>query len=111
MLRSGNSAGARPAWTINFGELLPGTLQGVVYADLDRDCVFDPDEHPIAGVKIELLDDRGSVRGDHLHRTSGEYRFERIVPGQYAVRETQPAGYFQGSQHADRTAATRRWPT
>ena len=84
----------------NFGELLPGTLQGVVYADIDRDCVFDPDEPPIAGVKIELLDERGSVVSTTNTSASGEYRFERLVPGQYAVRETQPDGYFQGSQRA-----------
>ena len=84
----------------NFGELLPGTLQGLVHADIDRDCVFDPDEPPIAGVKIELLDERGSVVSTTYTGASGEYRFERIVPGQYAVRETQPDGYFQGSQRA-----------
>ncbi len=56
--------------------------------------------HPIAGVKIELLDDRGSVVSTTYTDTAGEYRFEHIVPGQYAVRETQPDGYFQGSQRA-----------
>ncbi|MHB8972532.1 MAG: SdrD B-like domain-containing protein, partial [Pirellulaceae bacterium] len=84
----------------NFGELLPGTLQGVVHADLDGDGVFDPNERPIVGVKIELLDEHGSVLVTTATDTAGAYRFEHLVPGQYAVRETQPDGYFQGGQRA-----------
>ncbi len=84
----------------NFGELLPGTLQGVVYADLDRDCVFDPLESPLAGVKIELLSATGVVLATTYTDSQGEYLFNDLTPATYAVRETQPAGYFQGSQKA-----------
>ncbi|MHB8861019.1 MAG: SdrD B-like domain-containing protein [Pirellulaceae bacterium] len=84
----------------NFGELLPGTLQGSVHADLDGDGHFDANEPAIASVKIELLDEHGSVRATTLTNASGEYRFEHILPGRYTVRETQPDGYFQGSQRA-----------
>ena len=84
----------------NFGELLPGSIQGLVFADLDRDCVFDPTEYPIAGVKIELLNERGTVVATTFTNSAGHYQFEQLAPGTYAVRETQPAGYFQGSQRA-----------
>ena len=84
----------------NFGELQPGSLQGLVYADIDRDFVFDGTDHPIAGVRIELLNDRGSVVATTYTNGVGDYRFEQLVPGTYAVRETQPDGYFQGSQRA-----------
>ena len=84
----------------NFGEFLPGTLQGVVHADLNRNCYFDTNEWPIAGVKIELLDRQGVVVATTFTNSSGEYLFQDIVPGVYAVRETQPDGYFQGGQRA-----------
>jgi serine-aspartate repeat-containing protein C/D/E len=84
----------------NFGELRPSSLEGLVYADIDRDGIFDPIEHPITGVRIELLNDRGSVVATTYTNSVGDYRFEQLVPGVYAVRETQPDGYFQGSQVA-----------
>ncbi len=84
----------------NFGELLPGSIQGVVHADLDRDCIFDPNEAPIAHVKIELLNASGVVIATTYTNNQGEYLFEGLTPGTYAVRETQPDGYFQGSQTA-----------
>ena len=84
----------------NFGEFLPGTLQGVVHADLNRNGLFDGNEWPIAGVKIELLGRDGVVVATTFTNASGEYLFQDIVPGVYAVRETQPDGYFQGGQRA-----------
>ena len=84
----------------NFGELLPGTIQGIVHADLDRDCVFDPTEHPISGVKIELLGAGGAVLATTYTDNHGEYLFQGLTPGLYAVRETQPGGFFHGSQTA-----------
>ncbi len=84
----------------NFGELLPGSLQGVVYADLDRDCVYDPVENPIAHVKIELLSAAGTLLATTYTDSSGQYSFDNLAPGTYGVRETQPDGYFQGGQKA-----------
>ncbi|NLX56443.1 MAG: hypothetical protein GXY58_15155 [Planctomycetaceae bacterium] len=84
----------------NFGELLPGSLQGMVFADIDRNCVFDGTDYPLAGVRLELLNDRGAVVATTYTDSAGHYLFELIVPGTYAVRETQPEGYFQGSQRA-----------
>ena len=84
----------------NFGEFLPGTLQGTVHADLNRNCYFDTNEWPIAGVRIELLGANGVVVATTQTNASGEYLFQNIVPGVYSVRETQPDGYFQGGQRA-----------
>ncbi len=84
----------------NFGELLPGSIQGFVHADLNRNCIFESFEDPIANVKVELLDARGEVIGTTYTSDQGEYLFEGLTPGTYVVRETQPIGYFQGSQTA-----------
>lgn len=84
----------------DFCEQRVASLEGRVFADLDEDCIFDPDESPIAGVRIELLNSQGQVIRTTLTDAQGQYRFEGLVPGQYSVREIQPEGYFQGGQKA-----------
>jgi len=84
----------------NFGELLPGSIQGLVFADIDRDSVFDATEYPLAGVTIELLNSAGAVVGTTHTNSDGRYQFTQLAPGTYAVRETQPDGYFQGGHRA-----------
>lgn len=84
----------------NFGELLPGSIQGRVHADRNGDGLLDPGEPTLTGVLIELIDHRGSVVASTQTDSNGQYRFEHLVPGTYSVRETQPVGYFQGGQRA-----------
>ncbi|MCA9228216.1 MAG: carboxypeptidase regulatory-like domain-containing protein, partial [Planctomycetales bacterium] len=84
----------------NFCELPPSSLSGYVHTDVDRDCVFDANESPISGVKIELLDVNGNVVATTTTDAKGFYQFTNLTPGQYAVRETQPDGYFDGGQVA-----------
>ncbi len=84
----------------NFGELLPGSIQGLVHADTERNCELDPGETLIPGVTIELLDAQGQVLGRTTTNSLGQYRFENLAPGEYSVRETQPGGYFHGGQRA-----------
>ncbi|MEI7460930.1 MAG: SdrD B-like domain-containing protein [Pirellula sp.] len=84
----------------NFGEQLVASLQGQVFADLNEDCIFDPDESPLAGVRIELLNAAGQVIKTTLTDADGNYRFADLTPGVYSVRELQPTGYFQGGQRA-----------
>lgn len=84
----------------DFCEQRPASLEGKVFADLDEDCILDPEESPIEGVRIELLNSQGQVVRTTLTNANGAYRFEGLVPGQYSVREIQPDGYFQGGQMA-----------
>jgi serine-aspartate repeat-containing protein C/D/E len=84
----------------NFGELLSSSLSGHVYDDADGDCIRDPGEDPIANVLIELLDANGSVIETTRTDSDGRYQFDNLRPGVYAIRETQPEGYFQGGQMA-----------
>jgi len=84
----------------DFCEQKPASLEGKVFADLDEDCILDPEESPIEGVRIELLNSQGQVVRTTLTNANGDYRFEGLVPGQYSVREIQPEGYFQGGQMA-----------
>ena len=84
----------------NFGELKPGSIQGRVWVDPDEDCIFDSGESPLAGVTIELLNQSGVVIGTTTTNAQGQYRFDDLLPGVYAVREIQPQGYLQGGQKA-----------
>ncbi len=89
---SGNSKGSK----YNFGELLAGSISGKVWADLDEDSVKDGGEPPLAGVIIELLDENGRVISSTTTDENGRYQFNNLPPGNYQIRQTQPAGYFQG---------------
>lgn len=84
----------------NFCEVLPAGLSGVVYVDRDADCVRDENEEGLQGVLIELLDSTGKVVDSTRTDATGRYSFTNLRAGEYTVRETQPAGYFQGGQKA-----------
>lgn len=87
----------------NFCEVLPASIAGQVFVDLDFDCIRDEDEQPLSGVTIELRDASGKVVATTLTDANGQYKFVGLRPGTYSVTETQPAGYFQGGQKAPAT--------
>lgn len=87
----------------NFCEVLPASIQGQVFVDLDFDCLRDAEEQPLAGVKVELLSGNGQVIATTFTDANGQYSFAGLQPGTYSVRESQPAGYFQGGTIAPAT--------
>lgn len=84
----------------DFCENPPSKLSGRVHADRDGDCVYDPGEPVLSGVKIELLDANGNVVATTTTDANGKYEFANLKKGRYTVRETQPVGYLQGGQSA-----------
>ena len=84
----------------NFGELLPASIAGIVHTDPDRDCVFDDGETLLADVTIQLLDGSGAVIATTTTDSAGRYQFDGLRPGEYAIREIQPDGLFDGGQRA-----------
>ncbi|WP_341405633.1 SdrD B-like domain-containing protein [Luteolibacter soli] len=85
----------------DFVEEQPGTIRGGVFADTDGDGDGDA---PLVNVVIHLLDASGNpVDGDAntpgiqevttLTLADGSYSFGGLAPGNYRVREDQPAGY------------------
>jgi protocatechuate 3,4-dioxygenase beta subunit len=84
----------------NFGELLPGSISGRVFAHSGPECDFDNPEVPLEGVQIDLLDGGGHVIATTFTDAAGEYRFSGLRPGTYTVFEHQPAGYFDGEERA-----------
>lgn len=82
----------------NFGELKTVSLSGYVHQDPIRNCLVDPGEVMIQGVKITLYDVNGNEIGSTVTDVNGYYKFENLAPGTYMVRETQPTNYIHGGQ-------------
>lgn len=87
----GSGGSGRDYW---FGELLPVSLSGQVFADLDADCRLGTGDYPLAGVVVWLLDAEGTRLTSAVTDAEGRYEFAGLRPGTYGVEEIQPAGYF-----------------
>ncbi|MEF9995928.1 MAG: SdrD B-like domain-containing protein, partial [Burkholderiaceae bacterium] len=100
-LRNGDSASA-----MDFGELPPASIAGLVFVDYNLNGRQDAGEPGLAGVTVSLsgLDDRGMA----LNRVvatdgSGRYAFANLRPAGaagYTVAETQPVGLGEGPNPA-----------
>ena len=69
----------------------PGSLVGSVWLDLNRDRLREPDEPPVPGVLLELLKD-GQLVASTTTNSTGHYVFDNLLPGNYMVKITTPAG-------------------
>ncbi|MDZ7723226.1 MAG: SdrD B-like domain-containing protein [candidate division KSB1 bacterium] len=56
-----------------------------VYHDQNMDGVHDPNEPPIPGVIIRLLDENGTYIAKQVTGQNGKYLFERLAPKNYQV--------------------------
>jgi protocatechuate 3,4-dioxygenase beta subunit len=75
------------------------SLSGLVFEDFNDDGQVDFGEQGIAGVKITLTrTDSLDFPVNLVQQTGadGTYRFRNLLPGNYTITETQPAGYGQG---------------
>lgn len=82
----------------DFTEIIPNSLSGLVYADMNQDGIFTHEEPLLAGVRIDLLDADGHLLQTTLTDATGQYRFDQLRPGVYTVQETQPADYLDGPE-------------
>src|SRR5205807_9167394 len=83
----------------NFGELRPAGLTGFVFVDANNNGIRDAKEPGIAGVSV-LLGGRNDL-GQPVNATvvtdvHGNFSFQRLRPGTYTLRETQPASFIDG---------------
>ena len=84
----------------NFGELLPASLAGLVHTDLNGDCFLQPNERPLAGVTVDLLDAAGNVVATQQTDQQGRFVFTGLAPGSYELVQHDVEGYFPGGQRA-----------
>lgn len=82
----------------DFGEIKMASLAGHVYHDANNNGTFDAGEAPIANVTVTLtgFDDQGPVNQTTTTNSLGEYKFDGLRPGTYAINESQPANYQDG---------------
>jgi len=74
----------------DFVEEKPGSLCGNVSEDINQD---DTGDIPIQGVTLTLSYANGMAAGTTTTDASGNYCFSNLVPGEYTVKEMQPATY------------------
>ncbi|NNC94369.1 MAG: hypothetical protein HKN92_02325, partial [Chitinophagales bacterium] len=80
---------------VDFGYQYFGSIGDYVWLDLNNDGIQDPNEPPIAGVTIQLLDNSGNVIGTMVTDSAGYYDFLNLPPGLYTVNvvdSTVPPG-------------------
>ncbi|MBC7253830.1 MAG: LPXTG cell wall anchor domain-containing protein [Actinobacteria bacterium] len=80
---------------VDFGNCAYGRIQGLKFQDLDGDGVQDEGEVGLAGVSITLqgLEDTGAF-AETVTGEDGTFSFDNLLPGDYAVSETVPAGHY-----------------
>ena len=75
------------------GALLPGSIEGRVFEDLDADGYWGLRDPSMEGVEVTLLLN-DSVLETAVTDAEGLYRFEGLMPGNYRLRFTLPTGYL-----------------
>ena len=71
------------------GMILPGTVQGSVFADSNDNGLQDEGEAGFAGAVVQLMSESGAVFEATLDET-GAYLFDAVMPGRYYVRYELP---------------------
>jgi len=83
----------------NFGELVPASVRGSVYVDVDLDGARGATEPGIPNISISLTGT--DVFGNAVNLTAttdptGNYVFANLAPGTYTITEPQPNQYSDG---------------
>jgi protocatechuate 3,4-dioxygenase beta subunit len=88
--------GGQTGENYDFGELLPCSVSGRVFLDLNGNAAYDAGDTLLAGVTIRLLDGSGNLLQTTTTDANGDYAFTALTPGVYSVEEVQPSGYLEG---------------
>lgn len=74
---------------MDIGMILPGTVQGVVFADSNDNGVQDADEKGLAGVTVRLMGEDGEWFAATIGE-DGAFCFDAVMPGRYYLRYELP---------------------
>ena len=86
---------------VNFGFVKPASVGDYTWMDVNRDGIQDADEPAMPGVTVTLTradgtavtDAEGNPVAAVVTGADGKYVFENLLPGDYKVSFTNPAGY------------------
>lgn len=74
---------------MDVGMILPGTVQGTVFADANDNGLMDEGETGLVGAEVRLMDENGewfcAVIGE-----DGSFCFDAVMPGRYYLRYSLP---------------------
>lgn len=76
---------------VDLGFTVPGTITGEIFVDSDGDATQTGESNIATEVDVDLLDDGGNVI-DTVTTVGGVYTFLNVIPGEYTVSPTLPAG-------------------
>ncbi len=80
----------------NFCEESPASVAGFVFHDRSNDGSRDQNEEGIAGAEVRLINAAGSQVASATTDAAGRYQFMGLLPGEYSIVESQPAGFLDG---------------
>ena len=99
-------AGGVNATGYDFCVIPPNTISGVVLVEPQLGQTNNPQDTPLAGVTLQLLDNQGNVLASTTTNGQGQYSFTMLMPGTYSVRELEPSGYIQAEDQVGSLGGT-----
>jgi hypothetical protein len=83
--------------TVDFGLFRPLSLGDLVFNDVNNNGTRDAGEPGLDGVAVRLFDNAGTPVATTATTGGGLYRFGNLIPGNYTVEITPPAGFASSS--------------
>ena len=74
---------------MDMGMIMPGRVDGIVFADLNDNGVQDAGEQGLPGVLVQLVDEDGEAFRTEIGSESS-YFFDAVMPGRYQILYTLP---------------------
>ena len=93
------------------GFLARASLGDFVWNDINANGIQDAGEPGINGVTVELFNGSGTSQGTTTTAGGGLYSFTGLIPGDYYLVFTTPAGYSFSPRTSDRMTPSTRTPT
>ncbi|MDP2433897.1 MAG: SdrD B-like domain-containing protein [Pseudomonadota bacterium] len=97
---SGRGASDTDAAYYNTGTAQTASIGNRVWLDANANGIQDAGEEGIEGVTVHLLDAAGMILASMDTDADGDYLFDGLAAGDYAVQVVAPAGYFVSPKDA-----------
>ena len=101
IVNTGNGTGSSELFDVTLGSsltemhmgmILPGVVEGVVFADLNDNGIQDEGETGLPGTIVRLMERQEGEAFSATVDEDGAYRFDAVMPGSYYLRFELPEG-------------------